>query len=247
MCDAVPLAVGQPTSSAVRIVRRPRSAGRLHQRRRRGPRSGRSGQRDAVPPPATADRSGPRLLRAWRRAAGVRRRPAAPGQMAVPDGGAPSAARRDLPGVVERMSDIPGSPDGLRELLFACWTPLQACTADQEARCLPLIASTLDDHDHSEASLAGFLGLVRTGTLGQAPAPGNDADAARRVLAVAARPRRWRSGRARRRVRPVRGADAGAAEGHEGRARPPPRRRLRLTPAASPAGSAAASARPTSG
>jgi len=80
------------------------------------------------------------------------------------------------------MSDIPGSPDGLRELLLACWTPLQACTADQEARCLPLIASTLEGHDHSEASLAGFLGLVRTGTLGQAPAPGNDADAARRIL-----------------------------------------------------------------
>ena len=81
------------------------------------------------------------------------------------------------------MSDIPGSPDDLRALLIACWTPLQACTADQEALCLPLIASTLDDHDHSEASLAGFLGLVRTGTLGQAPQPGNDADAARRVLA----------------------------------------------------------------
>jgi hypothetical protein len=80
------------------------------------------------------------------------------------------------------MSDIPGSPDDLRALLFACWTPLQACTADQEARCVPLIASTLDDHDHSEASLAGFLGLVRTGTLGQAPQPGNDADAARRIL-----------------------------------------------------------------
>jgi hypothetical protein len=86
------------------------------------------------------------------------------------------------------MSDIPGSPDGLRELLLACWSPLQACTADQEARCLPLIASTLEDHDHSEASLAGFLGLVRTGTLGQAPAPGNDADAARRVL-------EWQRGR----------------------------------------------------
>jgi hypothetical protein len=81
------------------------------------------------------------------------------------------------------MSDIPGSPDGLRELLLACWTPLQACRADQEALCLPLIASTLEDHDHSEASLAGFLGLVRTGTLGQAPQPGNDADAARRILA----------------------------------------------------------------
>ena len=86
------------------------------------------------------------------------------------------------------MSDIPGSPDGLRELLLACWSPLQACTADQEARCLPLIASTLENHDHSEASLAGFLGLVRTGTLGQAPAPGNDADAARRVL-------EWQRGR----------------------------------------------------
>ena len=86
------------------------------------------------------------------------------------------------------MNDIPGSLDGLRELLFACWTPLQACTADQEARCLPLIASTLEDHDHSEASLAGFLGLVRTGTLGQAPQPGNDADAARRILA-------WQHGR----------------------------------------------------
>jgi len=81
------------------------------------------------------------------------------------------------------MSDIPGSSDGLRELLLACWTPLQACTGDQEALCLPLIASTLEDHDHSEASLAGFLGLVRTGTLGQAPQPGNDADAARRILA----------------------------------------------------------------
>ena len=80
------------------------------------------------------------------------------------------------------MSDIPGSPDDLRALLIACWTPLQACTAGQEALCVPLIASTLDDHDHSEASLAGFLGLVRTGTLGQAPQPGNDADAARRVL-----------------------------------------------------------------
>jgi hypothetical protein len=80
------------------------------------------------------------------------------------------------------VSDIPDSPDNLRALLIACWTPLSTCTADQEARCLPLIASTLDDHDHSEASLAGFLGLVRTGTLGQAPAPGNDADAARRVL-----------------------------------------------------------------
>jgi hypothetical protein len=86
------------------------------------------------------------------------------------------------------MSDISGSPDDLRALLIACWTPLQACTADQEARCLPLIASTLDDHDHSEASLAGFLGLVRTGTLGQAPQPGNDADAARRVL-------EWQRGR----------------------------------------------------
>ncbi len=86
------------------------------------------------------------------------------------------------------MSDIPGSLDDLRALLIACWTPLQACTADQEAVCLPLIASTLDDHDHSEASLAGFLGLVRTGTLGQAPAPGNDADAARRIL-------EWRRGR----------------------------------------------------
>ena len=80
------------------------------------------------------------------------------------------------------MSDIPGSPDELRALLIACWTPLQACTADQQAMCLSLVASTLDDHDHSEASLAGFLGLVRTGTLGQAPQPGNDADAARRVL-----------------------------------------------------------------
>ena len=80
------------------------------------------------------------------------------------------------------MNDIPGSPDDLRALLIVCWTPLQACTADQEALCLPLIASTLDDHDHSQASLAGFLGLVRTGTLGQAPAPGNDADAARRIL-----------------------------------------------------------------
>ena len=68
-------------------------------------------------------------------------------------------------------------------MLIACWAPLSTCTADQEARCLPLIASTLDDHDHSEASLAGFLGLVRTGTLGQAPQPGNDADAARRILA----------------------------------------------------------------
>jgi hypothetical protein len=80
------------------------------------------------------------------------------------------------------VSDIPGSPDELQALLIACWTPLQACTADQEAMCLSLIASTLDDHDHSEASLAGFLGLIRTGTLGQAPQPGNDADAARRVL-----------------------------------------------------------------
>jgi hypothetical protein len=71
---------------------------------------------------------------------------------------------------------------------MACWTPLQACTADQEAMCLPLIASTLGDHDHSQASLAGFLGLVRTGTLGQAPQPGNDADAARRVL-------EWQRGR----------------------------------------------------
>ena len=86
------------------------------------------------------------------------------------------------------MSDIPGSPEGFRELLRACWTPLQACTADQEGRCLTLIASTLEDHDHSEASLAGFLGLVRTGTLGQAPQPGNDADAARRILA-------WQRGR----------------------------------------------------
>lgn len=80
------------------------------------------------------------------------------------------------------MIDIPGSPDDLHALLIACWSPLSTCTPDQEARCLPLIASTLDDHDHSEASLAGFLGLVRTGTLGQAPQPGNDADAARRVL-----------------------------------------------------------------
>jgi hypothetical protein len=80
------------------------------------------------------------------------------------------------------VSDIPDSPADLRALLIACWAPLSTCTADQEARCLPLIASTLDDHDHSEASLAGFLGLVRTGTLGQAPQPGNDADAARRVL-----------------------------------------------------------------
>ncbi len=80
------------------------------------------------------------------------------------------------------MSDIPGSPDDLRALLLASWTPLSTCTADQEARCLSLIASTLDDHDHSEASLAGFLGLVRTGTLSQAPQPGNDADVARSVL-----------------------------------------------------------------
>jgi hypothetical protein len=80
------------------------------------------------------------------------------------------------------VTDILGSPDDLRALLIACWTPLSRCTYDQEARCLPLIASTLDDHDHSEASLAGFLGLVRTGTLGQAPQPGNDADAARRIL-----------------------------------------------------------------
>ena len=80
------------------------------------------------------------------------------------------------------MSDIPDSPDTLRAVLIACWSPLSAGTTDQEARCLPLIASTLDDHDHSEASLAGFLGLVRTGTLGQAPQPGNDADTARRVL-----------------------------------------------------------------
>jgi hypothetical protein len=86
------------------------------------------------------------------------------------------------------VSDIPDSPDDLRALLIACWTPLQACTADQEALCLPLIASTLDDHDHSEASLAGFLGVVRTGTLGQAPQPGNDADAARRIL-------EWQRGR----------------------------------------------------
>jgi hypothetical protein len=86
------------------------------------------------------------------------------------------------------MSDIPGSPDDLRALLLASWTPLSTCTADQEARCLSLIASTLDDHDHSEASLAGFLGLVRTGTLGQAPQPGNDADVARSVL-------QWQRGR----------------------------------------------------
>jgi hypothetical protein len=84
------------------------------------------------------------------------------------------------------MSDIPDSPDSLRAVLIACWSPLSACTTDQEARCLPLIASTLDDHDHSEASLAGFLGLVRTGTLGGAPQPGNDADAARRILAGSA-------------------------------------------------------------
>jgi hypothetical protein len=80
------------------------------------------------------------------------------------------------------VSDIPDSPVDLRTVLIGCWAPLSTCTADQEARCLPLIASTLDDHDHSEASLAGFLGLVRSGTLGQAPQPGNDADAARRVL-----------------------------------------------------------------
>jgi hypothetical protein len=80
------------------------------------------------------------------------------------------------------VSDIPDSPADLRTVLTACWAPLSTCTADQEARCLPLIESTLDDHDHSEASLAGFLGLVRTGTLGQAPQPGNDADTARRVL-----------------------------------------------------------------
>jgi hypothetical protein len=86
------------------------------------------------------------------------------------------------------MSDIPDSPDTLRAVLLASWSPLAACTTDQEARCLPLIASTLDDHDHSEASLAGFLGLVRTGTLGGAPQPGNDADAARRILA-------WQRGR----------------------------------------------------
>jgi hypothetical protein len=86
------------------------------------------------------------------------------------------------------MSDIPDSPDTLRAVLLASWSPLSACTTDQEARCLPLIASTLDDHDHSEASLAGFLGLVRTGTLGQAPQPGNDADAARRIL-------EWQRGR----------------------------------------------------
>lgn len=86
------------------------------------------------------------------------------------------------------MSDIPGSPDNLRAVLGACWSPLSACTAGQESLCLPLIASTLDDHHHSEASLAGFLGLVRTGTLGQAPQPGNDADAARRIL-------EWQRGR----------------------------------------------------
>ena len=86
------------------------------------------------------------------------------------------------------MSDIPDSPATLRAVLIASWSPLSACTTDQEARCLPLIASTLDDHDHSEASLAGFLGLVRTGTLGQAPQPGNDADAARRIL-------EWQRGR----------------------------------------------------
>jgi len=80
------------------------------------------------------------------------------------------------------VSDIPDSPADLRTVLIACWAPLSTCTADQEAGCLLLIASTLDDHDHSEASLAGFLGLVRTGTLGQAPQPGNDADSARRVL-----------------------------------------------------------------
>jgi hypothetical protein len=80
------------------------------------------------------------------------------------------------------VSDIPNSPEDLRAVLRACWSPLSACTAGQESLCLPLIASTLHDHDHSEASLAGFLGLVRTGTLGQAPQPGNDADAARRVL-----------------------------------------------------------------
>ena len=86
------------------------------------------------------------------------------------------------------MSDIPDSPTTLRAVLLASRSPLSACTTDQEARCLPLIASTLDDHDHSEASLAGFLGLVRTGTLGQAPQPGNDADAARRIL-------EWQRGR----------------------------------------------------
>jgi hypothetical protein len=86
------------------------------------------------------------------------------------------------------MSDIPGSPDDLRAVLGAYWSPLSTCTAGQELLCLPLIASTLDDHDHSEASLAGFLGLVRTGTLGQAPQPGNDADAARRIL-------EWQRGR----------------------------------------------------
>jgi hypothetical protein len=86
------------------------------------------------------------------------------------------------------MSDIPDSPETLRAVLLASWSPLSACTTDQEARCLPLIASTLDDHDHSEASLAGFLGLVRTGTLGGGPQPRNDADAARRILA-------WQRGR----------------------------------------------------
>ena len=132
-------------------------------------------------------------------------------------------------------------------MLIACWAPLSTCTADQEARCLPLIASTLDDHDHSEASLAGFLGLVRTGTLGQAPQPGNDADAARRVL-------QWQ------RARGEGGAAADDVEftRFEALAREllkvskaeldqPPHPRLRLSPAASPAGSGAASARPTSG
>ena len=84
--------------------------------------------------------------------------------------------------MVERISDIPGSPDDLRALLFACWTPLSACTADQEARCLPLIASTLDDHDHSEASLAGFLGSVPDWDAGTGASARNDADAARRIL-----------------------------------------------------------------
>ena len=83
---------------------------------------------------------------------------------------------------------------------------------------------TLED-DHSEASLAGF-GLVRTGTLGQAPQPGTRGRG----------PPRW-SGSAAAATAAAHGIEfarfealAGAAEGHEAEL-DRRRRRLRLTTA----------------
>ena len=107
VCDAVPLAVGQPTSSAVRSF----------------------GDRDALDGCTSAAAEArvrgarvsemlfhhPRPLSAAarvcaeprRRAARVRGRPKAAGQVAIPKCGAAPAARGDVPRVVERVSDMP--------------------------------------------------------------------------------------------------------------------------------------------